>query len=46
MKTSQDHPLKIDSVAVPGSTGRIGMTFCPGKKQRGAMTRWAVRLNS
>jgi ADP-ribosyl-[dinitrogen reductase] hydrolase len=38
MKTSQDYPLKIDSVSVPDSTGKIGMTFCPGKKQRGAMT--------
>ena len=38
MKTSQDYPLEIDSVSVPDSTGRIGMTFCPGKQQRGAMT--------
>ena len=38
MKTSQQYPLEIDSVFVPGSTGRIGMTFCPGKKQQGAMT--------
>jgi hypothetical protein len=38
MKTSQDYPLQIDSVSVPDSTERIGMTFCPGKTQRGAMT--------
>jgi len=38
MKTSRDYPLKIDSVPVPGSNGWIGMTLCPGKKQRGAMT--------
>jgi ADP-ribosyl-[dinitrogen reductase] hydrolase len=38
VKTSQDYPLQIDSVSVPDSTGKIGMTFCPGKKQRGAMT--------
>jgi ADP-ribosyl-[dinitrogen reductase] hydrolase len=38
MKTSQDYPLQIDSVSVPDSTGRIGMTFCPGKQQCGAMT--------
>jgi ADP-ribosyl-[dinitrogen reductase] hydrolase len=38
MKTSTDHPLQIDSVSVPNSTGRIGMTFCPGKKQRNALT--------
>jgi len=38
MKTSQDSPLEIDFVYAPDSAGRIGMTFCPGKKQRGAMT--------
>ena len=38
MKTSQDYPLEIDSVSVPDSAGRIGMTLCPGKKQRGAQT--------
>jgi hypothetical protein len=37
-ETSQGYPLQIDSVSVPDSTGRIGKTFCPGKKQRGAMT--------
>jgi ADP-ribosyl-[dinitrogen reductase] hydrolase len=31
MKTSQTHPLKIDSVRA--GRGRIGLTFCPGKKQ-------------
>ncbi len=31
-KTSRSHPIRIDSVTVPGG-GRIGMTFCPGKKQ-------------
>jgi protein-tyrosine phosphatase len=30
-QTSLSHPLTIDAVAVP-SGGRIGMTFCPGKK--------------
>ena len=38
MKTSKDSPLEIDFVYAPDSAGRIGMTFCPGKKQRGAMT--------
>jgi protein-tyrosine phosphatase len=38
MRTSQDYPLNIDFVSAPDSSGRIGMTFCPGKKQRGAMT--------
>lgn len=33
--TSITHPLRIDSVAVPGMEGIIGMTFCPGKKGRG-----------
>ncbi len=29
-RTSQSHPLQIGSV--PCSLGRIGITFCPGKK--------------
>ncbi len=32
--TSHSHPLRID--AVPLARGLVGMTFCPGKKQRGA----------
>lgn len=35
MKNSVNNPLHIDSVAVPGTNGLIGMTFCPGKKCRG-----------
>ena len=34
-KTSITHPLRIDSVEVPGTKGIIGMTFCPGKKGNG-----------
>lgn len=37
-RTSDSHPLRIDAVTVPGSTGLIGLTFCPGKKQKAAMT--------
>ena len=37
-KTSKSHPLRIDSVAVDGSGGRIGLTFCPGKKQNDAQS--------
>jgi len=36
MKTSQTHPLNIDVVQV--GAGEIGMTFCPGKKQRSGMS--------
>ncbi len=32
--TSSTHPLRIDSA--PLLVGRVGMTFCPGKKQRSA----------
>ena len=32
MRTSEAHPLRIDEVCVPGIMGRIGITFCPGKK--------------
>jgi ADP-ribosylglycohydrolase/protein-tyrosine phosphatase len=31
IKTSQDYPLRIDTLDV--SSGRLGLTFCPGKKQ-------------
>jgi Cyclin-dependent kinase inhibitor 3 (CDKN3) len=31
-RTSVSHPLRIDVLTVPGTTGEIGMTICPGKK--------------
>jgi len=34
MKTSVTHPLRIDTVGLPNSSGLIGITFCPGKKGR------------
>lgn len=37
-RTSDSHPLRIDAVTIPGSSGLIGLTFCPGKKQKVAMT--------
>jgi ADP-ribosyl-[dinitrogen reductase] hydrolase len=33
LKTSTSHPLRIDETNISGCRGRIGMTFCPGKKQ-------------
>ena len=38
MRTSHSHPLRIAALPVPGAPGRIGITFCPGKRQRDAMT--------
>lgn len=38
MRTSHSHPLQIATVSHPDHPGRIGITFCPGKKQPGAMT--------
>ena len=35
VKTSQSHPLRIDEINLE-SGGIIGMTFCPGKKQKNA----------
>jgi protein-tyrosine phosphatase len=35
IRTSDSHPLRIDFVSVPGTTGRIGLTFCPGKCSEG-----------
>ena len=37
-RTSLTHPLQIAEVTVPKSTGRIGITFCPGKRQPSALT--------
>jgi protein-tyrosine phosphatase len=31
-KTSTTHPLRIDTLPVPSVPGRLGLTFCPGKK--------------
>lgn len=36
LKTSLSHPIRFD--AVPASAGQIGMIFCPGKKQQGAIS--------
>lgn len=37
-RTSLTHPLQIAEVTAPGNEGRIGITFCPGKKQPAAMS--------
>jgi ADP-ribosyl-[dinitrogen reductase] hydrolase len=33
-KTSFSHPLLIDQLQLPGYSGSLGLTFCPGKKGR------------
>lgn len=33
--TSENSPLRIDTIKLPGNRGHIGMTFCPGKKDCG-----------
>lgn len=38
VRTSMSHPLRIEGVRLADGHGRIGITFCPGKKQPGAMT--------
>jgi ADP-ribosyl-[dinitrogen reductase] hydrolase len=37
-RTSLTHPLQIAAVAAGAEYGRIGITFCPGKIDRHAMT--------
>ncbi len=37
-RTSQTHPLQIMEVQTGEGSGRIGITFCPGKKDRRAMS--------
>lgn len=44
--TSINSPLRIDSIVLPGNQGEIGMTFCPGKKDRSISgTIWNRELN-
>lgn len=38
MHTSVSHPLQIAEVQPFNGAGRIGITFCPGKVQPGAMS--------
>lgn len=38
MRTSHTDPIRIAEIPYPGSTGYIGVTFCPGKKQRDGMS--------
>jgi ADP-ribosyl-[dinitrogen reductase] hydrolase len=38
VRTSLSHPLQIASVSAGMGYGRIGITFCPGKKQESALT--------
>ena len=40
-KTSVSHPLKINPVSIPDGGGKIGLTFCPGKKHVGSYSgKW------
>lgn len=38
LRTSLSHPLQIAAVSAGQDSGKIGITFCPGKKQSAAMT--------
>jgi ADP-ribosyl-[dinitrogen reductase] hydrolase len=38
MKTSASHPIRVDWVYIDDQKGKVGITFCPGKKQKYAMT--------
>ena len=38
MRASQTHPLQIATLQPTSDSGRIGITFCPGKVQPGAMS--------
>lgn len=44
-KTSASHPLRVD--AFPAGNGWIGLTFCPGKHQSGALSgNWQRDLDA
>ncbi len=46
-RTSQTHPLQIAEVRASPSHGRIGITFCPGKHDKAAITgAWARDLSA
>ncbi len=46
VKTSQSHPLRINTITLE-SDGKIGLTFCPGKKQKDALSgEWCRNLDS
>ena len=38
VRTSATHPLLIEAVPAGNGMGRVGITFCPGKKQPAAAT--------
>ena len=45
-RTSVTHPLRIASIAVGATLGRVGITFCPGKYDENAATgSWDCDLN-
>ena len=37
-KTSLTHPLQIATISAGSKFGRVGITFCPGKYDRHAMS--------
>ena len=37
-KTSTSHPLQIAAIVAGAGLGRVGLTFCPGKKDGHAMS--------
>jgi ADP-ribosyl-[dinitrogen reductase] hydrolase len=46
-RTSATHPLQIAAVKAGPGFGRVGITFCPGKWDRHAMTgKWERDLRS
>lgn len=38
IRTSRTHPIRIDAVVAKPGWGLIGMSFCPGKKQRNGLS--------
>lgn len=46
MRTSISHPLQIAAISAGPGMGRVGLTFCPGKRQPNALTgAWARDLD-
>jgi protein-tyrosine phosphatase len=40
LATSESHPIRVDAIPVDFVSGRLGITFAPGKKDAGGAAPW------
>lgn len=46
VKTSQTHPMNVSWVVKSNTGGRVGLTFCPGKKVHRGGVYWCRSLDA